>query len=140
MRILAPFAYIIATLRAYNELSNSTGFAHHCTTINAMDKVLLMNRLIIAALITCGVLLRASPMGVCATEVSMNRIYATINIIAYACLAVCTGMGTSFSTLTGCHLCYRRWLSLCLCLQNRSKPMRKDIKWSQVYSLFALEG
>jgi hypothetical protein len=64
MGILAAIANIITAFWAYNKLSHCTGFAHHCTTIYAMYKVLFMNGLIITALVTCGVLLRTAPHGI----------------------------------------------------------------------------
>ena len=100
MCILTPLAYIMLTFGTYTIVSQSTRLAHRHIAVHTLDKIVLVNSLVVTALVTCRVLLRTPPMRVGTAEVAVDRIYPAINIVAYASLTVCTGMCARFTTLT----------------------------------------
>ncbi len=104
--ILTPLAYIMLTFCTYRIVSHGARFTHRHITVYALDKIVLVNSLVVTTLIACRVLLRTPPMSIGTTEIAVDRIYAAINIVTYTRLTVCTGVCTRFTTLACSHLCY----------------------------------
>ena len=100
MGFRAVSAEVTIACLALDKFTLSTWFAHGFATLCALNKIFLVNRLVLAALITRRVLPCTAPHGVRATAIAVDRIHPAVNIIAYSSLAAYACMSTWLTTLT----------------------------------------
>ena len=100
MGFRAVCAEVTIACLALDKFTLSTWFAHGFATLCALDKIFLVNCLVLAALIACSVLPCTAPHRIRATAIAINRVHPAINIIAYSRLASNACMRTWLTTLT----------------------------------------